>query len=364
MTVRVFHFILDHRVGGPHTYVRAVAQALAPEIVSTVVTTGKGPLTDESLTNLRHYSKWLYPVEVGINILRLCWKFRKANSRAEVVFDVHGAANIAPIVAGRILGVPIVWHFHEMVSDFGGLVRIGKSVLAGSRYRYVAVAAKAVDMFALQDATLIPGGVNPDFWSVAPDTRVHGRSNQRMRLVAVGNLNPLKGLDVLLGALSNFTSDWELMVIGAELTTYSQFSRSLHEAALRLASPTRFVKFLGWQPPEQIRELLLWSDAFVLPSRSEACPIALLEAMSMECLCIATDVGDVKKIIGGDDVGVVIRSEDPAKLTSALGFVAMMSTEERRHMGGRARQRIIQDYSDRRMAQQHLKIYRELVIQT
>ena len=364
MSLQVFHFILDHRVGGPHVYVRTIAEALAPTIVSRVVTTGNGALTDESLTNLRHYSKWLYPMEIGINVLRLCWKFRTVKSRVGVIFDVHGAANIAPIVAGRILRIPIVWHFHETVSDFVRIARIGKLVLAGAAHRCVVVAERAASLFELHEATLIPGGVNTDFWNVASVAKLGCEADLPIRLVAVGNLNPLKGIDVLLNALEKFRCDFELIVIGAELTTYSHFSASLHEAARRLKGPARSVKFVGWQSPQSIRELLLWSDVFVLPSRSEACPIALLEAMSMECLCVVSDVGDVKKIIDNRNVGVVVQSEDPLKLADALEFVAMIKPEERRQMGRRARQRIIEYYSDLRMAQQHLRIYQELIIQT
>lgn len=50
-----------------------------------------------------------------------------------------------------------------------------------------------------------------------------------------------------------------------------------------------------------IPELLSSCDVFVLHSAGEAFPNTLLQAMSCDCLCVATDVGDVRRIIDNDD---------------------------------------------------------------
>ncbi len=166
---------------------------------------------------------------------------------------------------------------------------------------------------------------------------------------------------MLLAALETFGQPWELVIVGAELETYSRYVRKLREHAERLASATRKVHFAGWQSPEEVRRLMAACDVFVLPSRSEACPLALLEAMAAGCACIAADVGDVREILGGMDCGVVVPSESPAALLAALECVAGLGSTERRRMGTLARESVILRHSLPEQAKRHLVIYKELV---
>lgn len=359
--MKVFHFILDHRVGGPHVYVGSVAQMLSPEVVSTIVTTGRGDVTDLALTNLRHRFRALYPIEVFYNVLRLCWIFRKKQSRSLAVFDVHGAANIAPVFAARLLGIPLVWHFHETLATFGALVKLGMTAISGKAHRFVVVAKKSARVFNLPDATLIPGAVDADFWHITDSEKQSRELSNKLRLVAVGNLNPLKGFDLLLDALSGLNTPWELVIVGAELQTFSEHASALRDKAAQLTRHDSRVKFAGWQSATSVKELLAAANVFVLPSRSEACPIALLEAMSMECACVATNVGDVEEILCDPDTGIVSATASSEHLLSALKKAASLGAEGRQRMGASARERIVTHYSQMMMAQRHLDIYRELL---
>lgn len=355
--MRIFHFILDHRVGGPHAYVRGLARELAPSVASTLVTTGRGDATELALTNLRHHFKLLYPLEVLLNVVHLCWLLRRRASRRNVLFNVHGAANLAPILAARLLNIPLVWHFHETLPGFATLVRFGKSVVAGIAHRYVVVAARAIEVFDLPEAILIPGGVDLDFWRVAEPVE----TEMPLRLLAVGNLNPLKGIDILLDALDSLNGPWELVIVGAELQTFAGYAADLHRRSERIVREGRRVEFVGWQSAAQVRELMANTDIFVLPSRSEACPIALLEAMASGLACVASDVGDVAAMLAAPGSGIVCRSGSTSALTAALIQVSAIGREARREMGARARVQVEARYSQRQMAVRHLDIYRTLV---
>jgi len=357
---KVFHFILDHRVGGPHVYVRNLSRTLATAIESRLVTTGRGDFTDIALFNLRHRLRWLYPLEVVANVLALLWRFRGLTGRAGIIFDVHGAANLAPVVAARMLGVPLVWHFHETVGGFSALANLGKRLAAGIPHRYVIVAARAGEVFRLPAATLIAGAVDAEFWSPEATGPRRSRAGETLRILAVGNLNPLKGADVLLDALATLAGPWELVIVGAELQTYLDYADRLRAQASLIASAQRQVRFAGWQSPEEVRRLLVDADVFVLPSRSEACPLALLEAMACGCACIATDVGDVRAIIEAAGCGIVIPGESPAALGAALAELAAAGEAGRQRIGRRARETVVARHSLREQAAKHLAIYTEL----
>jgi len=103
------------------------------------------------------------------------------------------------------------------------------------------------------------------------------------------------------------------------------------------------------------------SDLFVLPSRSEACPLALLEAMAAGCVCIATDVGDVREILEVAGCGIVVPSESSLALAAAIKQVAEISKTERQRMGKLAQQAIVARHSLEAQAEKHLGIYQKLI---
>lgn len=307
---RVYHFILDHRVGGPHVYVDTLRNALAGKVETTIATTGRGPVTDVALLNLRHFWAPLYALEMVANALFLVGAVLLRHiRRRDVVFNVHGSANLAPIVAARIVGIPVVWHFHETTPRFRRLVTVGRWVLSGHPHSLVVVADKAKEAYSLEDAILIPAVVDTNFWSRdkvgQEEVEACGWSGSTacserpFRILVVGNLNPLKGVDILLEAMAEMDGPWHLKIVGSELDTHREYARILFQRANEISSQDErcIVDFLGWQEKIQVRTLLASCDVYVLPSRSEACPIALLEAMAMGCRCVAADVGDVSTMM-------------------------------------------------------------------
>jgi glycosyltransferase involved in cell wall biosynthesis len=88
----------------------------------------------------------------------------------------------------------------------------------------------------------------------------------------------------------------------------------------------------------QAAALLRAFDAFVLSSRTEGTPIALLEAMAAEVPIVATRVGGVPDVIG-DNEGILVPSEDPAAIAQALESIGKNPEAARRRSRG-ARDRL------------------------
>ena len=65
----IHHFLLDHRIGGPHRYVQVIKDIGGKLRYKTVIyTTKRGEITDIDLVNFRHKSFLLYPLEVVSNV--------------------------------------------------------------------------------------------------------------------------------------------------------------------------------------------------------------------------------------------------------------------------------------------------------
>ena len=77
------------------------------------------------------------------------------------------------------------------------------------------------------------------------------------------------------------------------------------------------VEMLGWVP--QPREVLDRIDVLVLPSRSEALGLVLVEALAAGCRIVATDAGSgVRDVLDQGRLGLLLRPGDPAALAAAI----------------------------------------------
>jgi glycosyltransferase involved in cell wall biosynthesis len=172
----------------------------------------------------------------------------------------------------------------------------------------------------------------------------------------VGRFTEQKGIDVFLRAikmLPSQSSAFRVWLVGdgplrSELEQYV--------AKENLGS---IVQFLGYR--SDVPEILQASDVFVLPSRYEAMPISLLEAMAAGLPCVVTSVGDNAKIVEDGTTGIVVPPENPEALATALR--KMLADSEMRQAMGEAARKKAQEYSVERMAARIAEVYEELLKQ-
>ena len=88
--------------------------------------------------------------------------------------------------------------------------------------------------------------------------------------------------------------------------------------------------FVGYR--RDVPALLSLADAVLLPSLSDAMPMTTLEAMALGVPIVATDVGDVRKVVGG--AGICVPAGDEEALSQAC--VRLLSDRELRSKLGRA----------------------------
>jgi glycosyltransferase involved in cell wall biosynthesis len=171
---------------------------------------------------------------------------------------------------------------------------------------------------------VVPNGVDVPAVPLAPDPRPGP-----LVVGALGRLTDQKGFDVLLEAVAGATAAGHefRVVVGGE---GRDRDRLLAQAR---GLPVDFAGFVH-DVPAFLRSV----DLFCLPSRREAMPLALLEAMGHGLPCIATDVGAVRASVG--DAAVVIPPDDVAALADAL--CALLADGERRAtLATRARARAV-----------------------
>lgn len=127
------------------------------------------------------------------------------------------------------------------------------------------------------------------------------RAGQPLRLIHVGTLDQLyKAPDVLLEALATAVAaglDLRLDMLGD-----GKYRQMLEQQAERLGI-AQLVTWHGMLPGgAAVRERLDAADLFVLPSRTEGLPRAMLEAMARGLPCIGSTAGGIPELLPPDDL--------------------------------------------------------------
>jgi len=110
---------------------------------------------------------------------------------------------------------------------------------------------------------------------------------------------------------------------------------------------------------QDVPRLLAASDLYVSSSHWEGLPLAILEAMMAGLPVVATDVGDIPRLITAD-TGLVIPPHQPRAIAEAIAEL-LRDPGQLREMGAAARARAMQDYSPRVWMERLLNLYRQLL---
>jgi glycosyltransferase involved in cell wall biosynthesis len=181
-----------------------------------------------------------------------------------------------------------------------------------------------------------------------PEAGVEGR---RLVFGALGRLEPEKGLEVLIEAFESLLErgvDAELRIAGDG----SELQR-LGERVAASAHSSR-IALIGFCPDvaEFHREL----DVFVLSSRREGMPLALLEAMAAGLPVVATRAGGVAEVLADQEGGTVVDVDDAVALADGMERL-VRDPALRRRLGNDARRRVTERYGIERRARELAAVY-------
>jgi glycosyltransferase involved in cell wall biosynthesis len=184
---------------------------------------------------------------------------------------------------------------------------------------------------------------------------VRKRREKPIDLIFVGRITRQKGLDVLLEAIARLKHKGlirRVLIVGE-----GNLKMHLQAEASRL-SISGIASLPG--KAQDINNLLQQSKCFVLPSRWEGTPSALLEAMANSVPVIATRVGGVPHVITDRVDGILIPAEDTVALSSAIS--ELLSDKKRAvKYGVNARRKIVRDFSIQVYSQRLLQLFDELL---
>jgi glycosyltransferase involved in cell wall biosynthesis len=214
--------------------------------------------------------------------------------------------------------------------------------------------------FRNEQIVQIPGSVDIEKFRPAGERQPDPMKPDR-DIIVVARLEYSKGIDVLLHA-------WKRMLL-TYAERFLQLKPTLHlvgdgvlkpqlERIVKELNISDSVEFLGLRT--DIVDLLQGSWGFVLPSRGEGMPNALLEAMACGLPCVATRVSGSEDIISDGINGLLVESEQPAQMAHALCSL-IENTELAQRLGREGRATVEREYQLVHIVEQCVKLYRQLL---
>ncbi len=265
---------------------------------------------------------------------------------ARVVHTLHGLPEeIAPRLGrdgapagGEAPGLRLAWIVHGYLRIEAALSRLG-TVVAPS---HAMLRFLVEHGFPARRLRWIPYGIEPRAATSPP-------GGGSLVVGTAANLEPWKGIDVLLDACARVDAPLVLEVFGD-----GGERASLESRAARLGVDARFHGFVADLPAR-----LGGLDLFVLPSRGDNLPLAVMEAMAAGLPVVATRVGGVPELVADGATGLVVEPDDVAALAGAIGALAR-HPGQRRAYGEAGARRMRECFAPEAVAQRMVALYREL----
>jgi glycosyltransferase involved in cell wall biosynthesis len=276
--------------------------------------------------------------------------------RPDVIHGYLFGPNLLAALAGRLARVPAVVIAKRNVDAFETPRQIAVQRFAARLATHVtavseAVARTVVDLGVPRERiTVIPNGVDASRFAARDGTAANGGPV----IGSVGCLAPRKDYATLLEALALLGArgaGWRAELVG------DGPERGALEARARSLGLEGRVRFLGER--DDIERLLAGFDVFVLSSREEGIPNALLEAMAAGLPSVATAVGGTPEVLSDGETGWLVPAGAPAALAAALAE-ALEGRDEAARRGRAARRRVLEEMDIGVMVRRHEAFYERL----
>ena len=283
--------------------------------------------------------------------LRKIIRFFKEN-KYDIIHSWHWSSDWTEALAARMAGVK--WIYTKKAMSWGSRHWKLRSFMAD----YIITINDEMKNYFPKKKTqkLIPIGIDNNYYK-SEKVRTINDSNI-FTIVTVANLVPVKGIEVLLIALSQMKDDSvKLKVVGDNSNEYGQELLQLCKD-LNLEDQVEFTGKVN-----DVRPLIDEADIYVIPTldegRKEGMPMALVEAMCMAIPVLGSDISGINFVLK-DFPDLVYPANDSKELKDRLLHFKNMTAEEREAVGDSLRDYCEKHFSMETFITDHENLYKSL----
>jgi len=181
---------------------------------------------------------------------------------------------------------------------------------------------------------IIPCGVNLDLFKPVDKEIARkelGLDHQKV-ILFVGRIEPLKGLERLLGALTYIKGEKPplLMIVGGD-----EHSQGQVQLLQRMAKDLHIqdqVNFVGSVAQERLPLFYSAADICAIPSYYESFGMVALESLACGTPIVANNVGGMRYMVSQGEVGRIVKDNSPHNLASEISALLYQQEDKDQHI--------------------------------
>lgn len=375
--LKIMYLITKGNFGGATRYVYELATALPESDYDVSVVFGEGEALAKKLQLTKIRTLQINTLGRDLNIfqdLKVFWRLWQL-FRQEKPDIIHlNSSKIGGLgaLAGRLAGVKKIiftghgWAFNEDRPWLAKkLIAVGHWLTILLAHQTIAVSKKVLEQISTWPGvkgkiTLIYNGIDKINFLSERDARLLllPDKTDKFWLGTIAELHRNKGLDILIDAFARLVKNLISSQLGWSLYLVIIGEGEEHGRLEKLISSKRLegrIILLG--QVEDARKYLKAFDIFILPSRTEAFPYALLEAGYAGLPIIASEVGGIPEIITDAESGLLVPAGNVAELEKSLKYM-ITKAHYRALVGPNIEKKIKADFSFKQMLKETIELYR------
>ncbi len=365
----VSHLIVGLGKGGAETMLYQVLQnKVNQDILYQVISFGEGDYYEDAIRKLGIELHVLplrkHPMQTTARVIGLI-----RNSDVLCCWMYH--ANMVGYFTGKLAGCKkIIWNIRhsELGTEYNKRVTLWINKLCAklskgiSTIAYNGVRAKEVHEqigYSSAKSVIVNNGV--DTLMFAPNCNAKkelyaelGIDSKARIVLSVTRDHPIKDIPTFIDAFSHvYVENPQVVAVMCGQGVDSQNTNLVNMCREHDLSIGEDIFLLGLR--HDVPRLLAACDLYVLHSAGEAFPNSLVQAMACGCVCVSTNVGDVKEIIADDDF--ISAVSDSADLAKQMNRILNMTDDQCLALGDKNRKRVQQCYQISNIIKEYENLY-------
>ncbi|MGO4770937.1 glycosyltransferase [Flavobacterium sp. W22_SRS_FK3] len=330
--MRIVQIIDSLEAGGAERMAVNYANALAKKITfSGLVATRKEGVLKNQIDSEVPYLFLEKQKSVDIKAILKLRKFVKNNS-IEIIHAHSSSFFIAVLVKLTLPKIKIIWHDHFGISQDLSLrknlgLKFGSFFFTGSIAVNSSLKKWAESYLWCSKIVYFPNFILTVFQS---NDKIELKGTTGKRIICVANLRPQKNHKLLIEVASIIKEkfpDWTFHLFGKDFKDdYSQQIKN----SIRNLKLEKNVFFYG--TIQNVSSVIKQCDIAVLTSLSEGLPLAILEYGLHKMPVVATNVGEISKIMTSNKEGLIVESNNVSQFANAL--IQFIQNENYRNEAG------------------------------
>lgn len=264
----------------------------------------------------------------------------------------------------RRTGIPVIYTEHNMQERYHIATKVINKISFNSQSLALGVSQDVTDSITRNIQPAIPvrtllNGVNTGSFLRTGDSKIRSQMGIPDDAIVIGNVavfrfqkRLVEWLEVIKKIREKNSNVYGLIVGAGPLE--DEIKKEWKDLELE-----NIVFFPGLKT--DVKPYFDAMDIFMMSSSFEGLPIALLEAMSMECAVVSTDAGGIKEVVRNEKDGLTSKVEEWKEL-SELCQIFIDDPEKLKIYKKAARERVVKNFSLKNMVRELEAIYSDAVI--